>query len=62
MVMSRLNPRYQEVLRAKYLNGNRVAGIAEALGVTEKAVESRLTRAREAYRREHERCNAQEES
>jgi RNA polymerase sigma-70 factor (ECF subfamily) len=41
---------YEEVLRMKYLEGQTVAEIAERLGATPKAVESRLSRARAAFR------------
>lgn len=41
---------YEAVLRAKYLDGLDVAAIAEARGVSAKAVESMLSRAREAFR------------
>jgi len=41
---------YEAVLRAKYLEGCSVAQIAEASGQTSKAVESRLSRARQAFR------------
>jgi RNA polymerase sigma-70 factor (ECF subfamily) len=45
-----LPERYEAVLRAKYLEGQSVAGIAEAGGMTVKAAESLLTRARQAFR------------
>ena len=38
------------MLRAKYLDGRSVADIAAAGGETPKAVESLLTRARQAFR------------
>jgi RNA polymerase sigma-70 factor (ECF subfamily) len=41
---------YEEVLRGKYLEGWSVARIAAARGETVKAVESLLTRARQAFR------------
>jgi RNA polymerase sigma-70 factor (ECF subfamily) len=41
---------YEEVLRARYLDGLGVAEIARARGMTSKAVESLLTRARDAFR------------
>jgi RNA polymerase sigma-70 factor, ECF subfamily len=46
-----LAEREEAVLRAKYLEGLSVAEIAEARGETPKAVESLLTRARQAFRR-----------
>ena len=45
-----LNVRYQDVLVMKYVEGLKVARIAEALGISEKAVESLLVRSREAFR------------
>jgi RNA polymerase sigma-70 factor, ECF subfamily len=46
-----LAEREEAVLRAKYLEGLSVAEIASARGETPKAVESLLTRARQAFRR-----------
>jgi RNA polymerase sigma-70 factor (ECF subfamily) len=48
--LSMLPTRYEEVLRAKYLDGQSVADIACARGDTPKAVESLLSRARQAFR------------
>jgi len=45
-----LLPRHEAVLRAKYLEGLSVAAIAAAWNESEKAIESLLTRAREAFR------------
>jgi RNA polymerase sigma-70 factor (ECF subfamily) len=45
-----LPERYEAVLRAKYLEGQSVAAVAEAGGMTVKAAESLLTRARQAFR------------
>ena len=45
-----LPDRYEAVLRAKYLEGRSVADIAAESGQTAKAVESLLTRARQAFR------------
>ncbi len=53
LVLSGLNPHHQEVLICKYLNGQSTKGIAKAMGISEKAVESRLTRGRKAFRREY---------
>ena len=53
LVLTGLNPRHQEVLVRKYVDGQSVRGIAKAIGISEKSVESRLTRAREAFRREY---------
>jgi RNA polymerase sigma-70 factor (ECF subfamily) len=48
--LAALPERYEAVLRAKYLEGRSVAEIAAAGGETVKAVESLLTRARQAFR------------
>ena len=48
--LSALPARYEAVLRAKYLDGDSVETIAAATSSTPKAVESLLTRAREAFR------------
>jgi RNA polymerase sigma-70 factor (ECF subfamily) len=45
-----LPERYAEVLEWKYIDGWPVKSIAERLGVSDKAAESLLTRAREAFR------------
>jgi RNA polymerase sigma-70 factor (ECF subfamily) len=49
-----LAEREEAVLRAKYLEGMSVAEIASARGETPKAVESLLSRARQAFRRVYE--------
>jgi RNA polymerase sigma-70 factor (ECF subfamily) len=48
--LAALPERYEAVLRAKYLDQQSVAQIAEAWQETPKAIESLLTRAREAFR------------
>ncbi len=48
--LAALSERHEAVLRAKYLEQRSVAGIAADWGETEKAVESLLSRAREAFR------------
>jgi RNA polymerase sigma-70 factor (ECF subfamily) len=48
--LSALPDHYEAVLRAKYLDGRSMADIAQARGESVKAVESLLTRAREAFR------------
>jgi RNA polymerase sigma-70 factor (ECF subfamily) len=48
--MSQLPIHYREALEAKYVLGKSVRDIAAALKVSEKAVESQLTRARKAFR------------
>jgi RNA polymerase sigma-70 factor (ECF subfamily) len=45
-----LPERYEAVLRARYLEGHSVADVAAATKETVKAVESLLTRARQAFR------------
>jgi RNA polymerase sigma-70 factor (ECF subfamily) len=50
-----LPERYEEALRAKYFGGQSVPQIASAWGETEKAVESVLSRARQAFRKSLER-------
>lgn len=48
--MSQLPAHYRELLEGKYLLGESVRALATRLSVSEKALESRLTRAREAFR------------
>jgi RNA polymerase sigma-70 factor (ECF subfamily) len=48
--MSQLPPHYRECLEKKYVEGRSVREMEGGLGVSEKAVESLLTRAREAFR------------
>jgi RNA polymerase sigma-70 factor (ECF subfamily) len=48
--LAELPEHYEAVLRAKYLDDQSVADIAAARGETPKAVESLLTRARQAFR------------
>jgi RNA polymerase sigma-70 factor (ECF subfamily) len=48
--MSQLPEHYREALEAKYVNGSSVRDLAGRLHVSEKAVESQLTRARKAFR------------
>jgi RNA polymerase sigma-70 factor (ECF subfamily) len=48
--LAALPPHYEAVLRSKYVDGLSVAGIAARTGSTEKAVESLLGRARQAFR------------
>jgi RNA polymerase sigma factor (sigma-70 family) len=49
--MERVGPEYADVLAAHYVDGRSVRDMAAETGETEKAVESRLHRAREAFRR-----------
>lgn len=49
-VLDRLPLRYGDILEWKYLEGLSVLEIADRLGVTAKAAESQLTRARVAFR------------
>jgi RNA polymerase sigma-70 factor (ECF subfamily) len=48
--MSQLPMHYREALEAKYVHGKSVRDIAGLLQISEKAVESQLTRARKAFR------------
>ncbi len=48
--MSQLPPHYREALEAKYVAGKSVRDMAADWSTSEKAVESRLTRARKAFR------------
>jgi RNA polymerase sigma-70 factor (ECF subfamily) len=50
VTVDHLPPRYSQVLEWKYADGLSVKEIAERLGATPKAVESLLTRARQAFR------------
>jgi RNA polymerase sigma-70 factor (ECF subfamily) len=50
-----LSDRHEAVLRAKYLEQQSVTQIAEAWQETPKAIESLLTRARQAFREAYER-------
>jgi RNA polymerase sigma-70 factor (ECF subfamily) len=55
--LSRLPERYEAVLRAKYLDGQSVADVAAAWNETPKAIESLLTRARQAFREKYYESN-----
>jgi len=55
LALSKLPERYEAALRAKYLDRQSVAQMAEAWLETPKAIESLLTRAREAFRDEYRR-------
>jgi RNA polymerase sigma-70 factor (ECF subfamily) len=50
VTMSQLPPHYREALEAKYVNGKSVRDLAASWSLSEKAVESQLTRARKAFR------------
>jgi RNA polymerase sigma-70 factor (ECF subfamily) len=50
IALANLPERYEAVLRAKYLDGGSVAQIASEWSETPKAIESLLSRAREAFR------------
>ena len=52
-----LPERYEAVLRAKYIDGHSVRESAAAWGESEKAVESLLTRARDAFRAAYPRSD-----
>ncbi len=53
--LAELPDHYERALRAKYLDGETVAEIAARTGESAKAVESQLTRARQAFREAYER-------
>jgi RNA polymerase sigma-70 factor (ECF subfamily) len=53
LALSVLSPGHQEVLIRKYVDGQSVKDMAKAMRLSEKAVESRLTRGREAFRWEY---------
>jgi RNA polymerase sigma-70 factor (ECF subfamily) len=59
--LAELPERYEAVLRAKYLDGRSMAEIAAAWGETPKAVESLLTRARDAFREAYLRRESNDE-
>lgn len=48
--MSQLPPHHREALEAKYIRGQSTRQIASEAGITEKAAESLLSRAREGFR------------
>ncbi len=48
--MSQLAPQFREALEGKYVNGQSVRDLAAAWRVSEKAMESQLTRARKAFK------------
>jgi RNA polymerase sigma-70 factor (ECF subfamily) len=52
--LAALPEHYEQVLLAKYVDGQTVAQIAAFRGDSEKAVESLLTRAREAFRKAYD--------
>jgi len=51
LVLGNLNEGYSVILRHKYIDGESVNEIAEKLGLSPKAAESRLTRARLAFKK-----------
>lgn len=55
--LAELNARHEQVLRAKYLDGESVNGIAENWNESPKAIESLLTRARDAFREAYTRLS-----
>lgn len=48
--MAQLPPHYREALEAKYVAGKTIRDMAAAWQISEKAMESQLTRARKAFR------------
>ena len=61
LAMRQLPDHYVEVLEEKYIEGLPVTDMASARGMNEKAVESMLSRAREAFRIAFEKLRAREE-
>lgn len=55
VALAELTPEHEQVLRAKYFDGRSMGEIAADSGRTPKAVESLLTRAREAFRTAYHR-------
>jgi len=51
VVFRKLSEGYQKILRLKYIEGQRLIEIAQKLGISYKAAESRLNRARMAFRK-----------
>lgn len=60
-VLNSLSEAHQSLLRQKYFDDRSVREIAEAMGKTEKAVESLLTRAREAFSRQFAKLESDED-
>lgn len=60
-VMKSIPPEYAELLEEKYLDGLSARQIARRRGKSEKAVESALARARQAFRQHHDRLRCYEE-
>jgi RNA polymerase sigma-70 factor (ECF subfamily) len=56
LALAELPERYEAALRAKYLEQQSVVEMAAASRETEKAVESLLSRARQAFREAYARC------
>jgi RNA polymerase sigma-70 factor (ECF subfamily) len=57
LAMTELNDRHEQVLRAKYFDGLAVNDIAANWNESPKAIESLLTRAREAFRENYSRLS-----
>lgn len=60
LALAELPEHYEQILIAKYVDGESVAAIAAARGQTTKAIESLLTRAREAFRIAYGRTSQQD--
>jgi RNA polymerase sigma-70 factor (ECF subfamily) len=56
--LAALPEHYEAVLRAKYLDEQSVSAIAEQAGETPKAIESLLTRARQAFREAYQQLES----
>jgi RNA polymerase sigma factor (sigma-70 family) len=60
--LAAMNSRQREVLICKYLEGMRMSKIASQMGISEKAVESILSRSRASFRAAFAKDNEGEES
>ncbi len=59
LALTSLSPAYQEAITAKYAEGLTVAEMAERSGKSPKAVESLMSRARAAFRREYKQLDGE---
>jgi len=62
VALSALKPQWEQVLRLKYCEDLTVQAIAERLGLTAKAAESTLSRARAAFREAYTQLDDEQES
>jgi len=59
--LSAVKPQWEQMLRLKYCEGLTVQAISERLGLTAKATESALSRARAAFRKAYTQLNDEQE-